>query len=58
MAHREGLESPDLTVLNVLDQPAWIDFLATIRPEFENELSGESWPAAIRQSFAYLQQMF
>lgn len=58
VAHREGLESPDLTVLNVLDQPAWIDFLATIRPEFENELSGESWPAANRQSFANLQQMF
>jgi dienelactone hydrolase len=58
LARRAGLERPDLTVLNVLDQPAWNDFLATLRPAFEKDLAGESLPDADRQSFIELQQMF
>jgi hypothetical protein len=33
-------------VLNVLDDVAWQDFLATLRPAFEKELAGETLPDA------------
>jgi cephalosporin-C deacetylase-like acetyl esterase len=46
LLHRSGLEQAESVVLNVLDDPAWNEFLATLRPAFEAELAEETPPAA------------
>ena len=58
LALRDGLERPDLTVLNVLDEQGWREWLATIRPGFEKELAGEALPEPDAKGFAELKQMF
>jgi dienelactone hydrolase len=45
------LEKPERVVLNVLDELAWTEFLAALRPAFEEELKGESLPAAEEGAF-------
>lgn len=58
VAHQAGLEKPDLVVLNVLDDQAWTEFLATYRAAFEEELKGESLPDADQDAFKSTQAMF
>ncbi len=58
VAHRVGLEHPDLTVLNVLDDQAWDAFLATARPAFEKKLASEQLPPADPDAFQQWQTMF
>lgn len=58
VAHRADLKKADLAVLNVLDAPAWTEFLATLRPGFEAELKDEALPPADDAGFKELQGMF
>lgn len=58
LAHREGLDTQSLVVLNALDEKAWNEFLATMRPGFEKELAGETLPAGDEESFKQTQGMF
>jgi dienelactone hydrolase len=64
VAHRAGLEQPDLTVLNVLDAKGWAEFLAGMRPGFEAELAAgltgvpAVLPAADEKAWAELGAMF
>ncbi|HTE21268.1 MAG TPA: hypothetical protein VK689_23125, partial [Armatimonadota bacterium] len=41
IAHRAGLERPDLTVVNVLDEEGWTRWLAGVRAGFAEELHDE-----------------
>lgn len=49
VAHRAGLEKPELAVLNVLDDRGWSEWLAGMRPGFEAELGKDltGIPAAL-----------
>ena len=58
LAHRSGLEEPDLVVLNLLDVAAWEEFLATMRPGFEKELNRQDLPEGDPKSFKQHQGMF
>jgi len=58
LAQREGLERPELAVLNVLDEPGWNEFLATFRVGFEKELEGEALPEPDQAAYTAQQQMF
>ena len=58
VAQRAGLERADLIVLNVLDEQAWSEFLATARPAFEKELADEMLPGADERGFKQWKQMF
>ncbi|MDP6558224.1 MAG: acetylxylan esterase [Pirellulaceae bacterium] len=58
VAQRAGLERADLIVLNVLDDQAWDEFLATARRAFEKELAGEQLPTADQKGFDQWKQMF
>jgi hypothetical protein len=58
VAHRAGLEKPELTVLNVLDPQSWKEFLAAYRPAFEEELMEETLPEADAEAFKQTQAMF
>lgn len=58
LAHRDGLDKPALVVLNALDQTAWNEFLATMQPGFEKELTGEMPATSDEPSFKQLQGMF
>lgn len=58
VAQRAGLEKPSLTVLNVLDEPAWREFLASMRVAFAPELKDESLPEADERAFAETAKMF
>ncbi len=51
LVHRIGLDKPESVVLNVLDDQAWQEFLAGMRPAFEAELPGEILPPADDASF-------
>ena len=51
LVRRAGDHKDDLVVLNVLDETGWKSFLATMRPGFEKELSGETLPAGDKESF-------
>jgi hypothetical protein len=51
LVHRSGLDQPESVVLNVLDDQAWQEFLAGMRPAFEAELQGEVLPPADDASF-------
>jgi Prolyl oligopeptidase family len=41
----------DLAVLNVLDDAGWSEFLSTVRPGFEAQLSDEKLPPANRKAY-------
>ncbi len=58
VAHRAGLDKADLVVLNVLDENSWSEFLATMRPGFEEELKGEFLPEGDEEMFKQTQGMF
>ncbi len=58
VAHRAGLDKPELTVLNVLDDEAWNEFLATYRPAFDAELKEETLPDADAEAFKQTHAMF
>lgn len=58
IVERADLQKRDLTVLNVLDQTSWNEFLATMRVAFEKQLDGESLPEADQKSFDQMKQMF
>ena len=53
-----GLRTPDLVVLNPLDEEGWEDFLATMRPGFEEELGGEDLPPADEEAFLQMKGMY
>ena len=46
LVHRPGLDKAESVTLHVLDDPAWNEFLAALRPAFEAELAGETLPPA------------
>ena len=56
--HRAGLKAPELNVLNVLDQQAWQEFLANVRPAFEEQLKEEQLPPADAEGWAETKKMF
>ena len=58
VAHRKGLEDPDLVVLNLLDAAGWEEFLSTMRPGFEKQLKGQKLPEGDLKSFEQHQRMF
>lgn len=62
LAHRDGLETPDLAVLNVVDDAGWREFLSGMRPGFEaelaEELQAEGQPPADEKAFADTEKMF
>jgi cephalosporin-C deacetylase-like acetyl esterase len=57
LVHRTGLDKPASVVLNVLDDEAWREFLAGMRPAFEAELQGEILPPADDASFQQTAEM-
>lgn len=63
VAHRTGLEKPDLVVLNVLDGKGWSEWLAGMRPTFEayleKDLAGvpATLPAADEKAHMELSSM-
>lgn len=58
VAHRAGLDKPELTVLNVLDPQSWSEFLAAYRPAFEQELQEETLPEGNAEAFKQTHDMF
>lgn len=58
VAHRAGLERPDLTVLNVLDGEGWTRWLAGMRAGFAGELSDEAAVAADPKALEEMGAMF
>ncbi len=60
LASRAGLKPSelDLTVLNVLDEAGWKEFLATMQPAFAEELGGENLPGGDTEAFQAQQAMF
>jgi dienelactone hydrolase len=60
LAHRAGLSRPELEliVLNVLDQPGWLKWLAMMRTAFGAELEGETALAADPEAFTQTKKMF
>jgi hypothetical protein len=51
LAQSAGAAVPESIVLNVLDEPAWHEMLATYRPAFETELNGETLPEGDQAAF-------
>jgi len=51
LIHRSGLNQAAAAVLNVLDDTAWNEFLAALRPAFESELAGEALPPSDEAGF-------
>ncbi len=58
IAHRVGLQQPELVVLNVLDDQAWSEMLAAYRVAFADELSDETLPEADADAFRETAAMF
>lgn len=58
IAHRAGLEKPDLAVLQVLDDQDWTSFLATYRGSFAEQLKDEALPPADAEAAKSTSQMF
>ncbi len=52
--YRADLDKPESVLLNVLDDQAWQEFLAAMRPAFEAEFQGELLPPADEASFQQL----
>jgi dienelactone hydrolase len=55
--HRAGLAKPELNVLNILDDQAWQEFLASVRPAFEAEFKGERLPPADASGWESMKKM-
>jgi dienelactone hydrolase len=58
VSHREGLEKPELVVLNALDDEGWAKWLAGMQTGFGEELRDETLPAADKDAFAQTKKMF
>jgi dienelactone hydrolase len=60
LTYRGGLQRADLdlVVLNVLDQPGWLKWLAMMRPAFAEQLQDESLPPEDRAEFDSLRKLF
>lgn len=60
LAHRKGLKPQelDLTVLNVLDQQGWAEFVAMMRAGFPKQFEGEIAGAKNETEFEQTQKMF
>jgi cephalosporin-C deacetylase-like acetyl esterase len=58
VAHRPKLARPDLSVVNVLDDQEWKEWLAMMRPEFSDELKEEMPTDKDPAAFAELSGMF
>jgi dienelactone hydrolase len=52
VVQRDGLEKPDLVVLNALDDEGWTKWLAGMQAGFAEQLQGEVLPGADEKSFA------
>lgn len=57
LLHQAGLKAPELTVLNVLDEPGWSEFLAAVSPGFAAQFTGVELPAKSDAEFQSLKQM-
>lgn len=57
VVQREGLQKPDLTVLNVLNDAQWKTFLATYGSTFREAFATETLPAADSKTLAREKQM-
>jgi dienelactone hydrolase len=58
VAHRAGLEAPELTVLTALDGPGWARWLAGMSAGFASELKGDGEVPPDEKSFRETQSMF
>ena len=58
LAHRDGLDKPELLVLNALDDESWSNWLAGMRVGFAEELKDEALPEADEKSYDQTKQMF
>jgi dienelactone hydrolase len=60
LAYRSDLKPDelDLIVLNVLDEQGWQDFLATMRPGFEQKLTDETLPEGSSERYEEQKKMF
>lgn len=58
LAHRSGLDRPELVVLNVLDEEGWRGWLAGMRPGFEAELKEEALPEPDPKAWSENEGMF
>jgi hypothetical protein len=58
VAHRDGLQKPELMVLNALDAEGWTKWLAGMQAGFADELRDETLPGADEESFGQTKKMF
>ena len=58
VAHRAGLDKPELLVLNALDDQGWTEFLATMRGAFAEQFKDETLPETDAGSFDEMRKMF
>jgi cephalosporin-C deacetylase-like acetyl esterase len=58
VVHRAGLEKPELTVLNALDDQGWQRLLATYGGTFAKSFAGEELPEADADALAGEKKMF
>jgi Prolyl oligopeptidase family len=56
--YRAGLAKPELNVLNIVDDQAWKEFLASVRPSFEEQFKEEPLPAADQAGWESMKKMF
>jgi dienelactone hydrolase len=57
LLHQASLTSPELVVLNVLNDAGWNEFLATASPGFAAQFAGATLPKAAAEDFQSLKQM-
>lgn len=55
--HQAGLNTPELTVLSVLDDQSWDEFLAALRPAFPEQFAAERMPTKNDVDFQSTKQM-
>lgn len=53
---KQGLDKPELTVLNVLDQTAWEELLAALGGKFDKAFANEQLPPASEAAFQGIEQ--
>lgn len=57
LLHRAGLAKPNLTVLNLLDDQSWQEFLAEIAPGFAARLQDEQLPKPDNESYQSMKRL-
>ena len=58
VAHRTGVETPELIVLNPVDDAGWQEFVSTFRGAFAEKFTNEIGSNADPQAFGQMQKMF